>query len=454
MGAGFVLALVRCSSGGPHQSKAAHTAFPQVIYQQGGVLAAPKVITVTFPGDPLTAEVQSFGQSVASSSWWNTIRAGYCETPAGACVGDGPAGTSVVLTAPPEAKYTDSATGGESSLQAWLAVAIGDGTLPPPDTNAITNTIYAVYFPQTTVITLDGTQSCVQGGFDGYHNSMTMGSQQVVYAVIAECATEPPPFANVTPDTLLQSTTVTTSHEIVEASTDPSALAFSYYLDFTDPNTWGWLDVAGGEVADLCVDQFGMNQDQTTDGPFTVQRIWSNTQAAAGSDPCNPIPTGEVYFNAAPRQLVFIIDVGSQATFDVDAFSDGPMDSWTLSAQDWSPSTNSYLSFSIAGATSGMNGPQISVNDGATVQVTVTLLEDPGSLPTGEADGSIVSVSGDLANPTAAHYWPFIVMSPGDALDSGLSATTTSRQHPPHSRRHSPRPPFRAPNQRLARPGY
>ncbi len=101
-----------------------------------------------------------------------------------------------------------------------------------------------------------------------------------------------------------------------------------------------------------------------------------------------------------------------------------------------------------------MNGPQISVNNGSTVEVTVTLLEDPGSLPTREADGSIVSVSGDLANPTAAHYWPFVVMTPADALDSGVSATTTSRHQPPHSRKHSPRPPTHSLNQLLARPGY
>lgn len=455
-GVGFALALAGCNRSpgdSPSDTKPARTAFPQVVYQQGGVLAAPKVITVTFPDDPLTAEVQAFGQSVASSSWWNTIRAGYCETPAGVCVGDGPAGASVVLTASPEAAYSDSATGGPSTLQTWLAGAIADGTLPKPDDNPITNTIYAIYFPQTTVVTLDGTQSCADGGFDGYHNSMTMGSQQVVYAVIDECAPEPPPFPNVTLDTLLQATTVTTSHEIIEASTDPSALSYSYYLDFTNPNTWGWLDIAGGEVADLCVDQFGMNQDQTTDGPYTVQRIWSNAQAAAGGDPCNPVPSGEVYFNAAPRQLFFIIPVGSQATFEVDAFSDAPMAPWTLSAQDWSLSKAAYLSFSIAGATSvtsGTNGPQISVNNGSTVEVTVTLLSDPGVLMPGEADGSIVSVSGDLANPTAAHYWPFVVMSPADAMDSGISSTTTLKHHPPHSRRYSPRSTFRP----GTRPGY
>jgi hypothetical protein len=155
-----------------------------------------------------------------------------------------------------------------------------------------------------------------------------------------------------------------------------------------------------------------------------------------------------VYFNAAPRQLFFIIPVGSQATFEVDAFSDGPTDPWTLSAQDWSPiptaSTSAYLSFSIAGAAPGANGPQVSVNNGSTVDVTVTLLKDPGDLLTGEADGSIVSVSGDLTNPTAAHYWPFVVMSPADAMDSGISSTTTLRHHPPHSRRYSPRSSFHA----------
>jgi len=442
----LALAVAGCSPAAGQSTRGSrdggHTPLPQVPYQGGGLLPAPKVVTVTFQGDPMAADLQAFGQGVAASSWWNTVRTGYCVTPDGVCAGDGPAGTAVALPEPPASSYSDSSAGGPSTLQAWLASAITGGSLPSPDHDAVTNTIYTLYFPATTTITFDGTQSCANMGFDGYHNSMTMGAQQVVYVVVDECSPLPSQYPDVKTVSLLQSTTLTASHEIVEAATDPSALAYGYYLDFNDRRTWCWIDVAGGEIADLCVDLFGLNQDETTDGPYTAQRIWSNAQAAGGHDPCNPIPGGQVYFNAAPRDQVLVVAVGSQVTLDVDAFSDAPTAAWTLSAQDWSPSSAPYLAFSIAGGAQTRNGPQISVNDGSTVQVTVTLLQDPGSLAMGEADGAIVSIAGDPSSPTAAHYWPFIVLSPADAVDAGVSGTESRRQRPgPFHRYARPRAP-------------
>jgi hypothetical protein len=308
-----------------------------------------------------------------------------------------------------------------STLQQWLSGEITKGTLPGPDVNPVSNTVYLIYFPNTTAIEFDGMKSCDELGFDGYHNSMVFGAQQIAYVVVVECS-PPPPLPSVPQLGALESATITASHEIVEASTDPSILKAGYYLDAFDTSTWGWMDIAGGgEVADLCIDPFGLGQDETADGTFTVQRIWSNEQAASGMDPCTPIPFGEVYFNAAPRQSFLVLDVGASVTFDVDAFSTGPMGDWTLSAQDWSDSvTTSYLAFSFAGATQTDAGAEIQVNNGSTVQVTVTLLEDPGQLDTGEADGAIVSVSREVGNPLAAHWWPFVVMSPADAADAGI----------------------------------
>ena len=437
--------------------QAAHAPFPQVAYQGGGVVTAPKLVTVTFPGDTMATQLQSFGASIATSTWWNAVRAGYCESDGGPCVGDGPPGVSVALTTAPATSYTDSSQGGPSTLQTWILAQITSGALPKPDANAITNTIYLLYFPTTTTIVLDGTNSCTD--FDGYHGSLTYGTQQLVYAVINECPLGPPPPPGAPTNTLLQETTVTSAHEIAEAATDPSNLAFGYYLDFSDPSTWGWADVqGGGEVADLCVDVFYLNQDETPVGPFTAQRIWSNAHAAAGGDPCNPLLSpGEVYFNAAPKESVFVVPVGKSVTFEVQAFSTGPMGDWTLSAQDWSPYTNNpYLTFSIAGGQVTDAGPTVQVNNGSTVKVTVTLTQDPGDLITNDglsgADGAMVSTVGDPNNPTAATFWPFVVLTPADAADSGIDAAVstmrrvgggrTIRVHrPPGARRRGLREP-------------
>jgi hypothetical protein len=264
----------------------------------------------------------------------------------------------------------------------------------------------------------------MDGGFDGYHNFMAVDGQQIPYSVVMECPPQPPPLPTIPAIDLLQNTTITTSHEVFESSSDPIPPS-GFLLDLNDPNIAGWADIVGVEGADLCVDPFGLEQDETSDGTYTVQRIWSNARAAQGIDPCVPAPANEAYFNAAPRTTsYFVIDVGSSVTFEVDAWSSGPIGDWTLLAQDWSESTSPYLSFSIAnGEDLGDAGPQIQVHNGSRVQVTMTLLADPRSLVPGEADGSLVSFSGDPANPTAAHYWPFAVATPTDPAAAGIAPT-------------------------------
>jgi len=413
---------------GPTESKS--VALPQVVYQGGPLIAAPQVVTVTFSGDVLASQLQSFGQTVASSAWWDTIRRGYCAGSAGHCAGDGPAGTFVELPNAPAKTYSDSDHGGPSTVQPLLAEAIRNGLLPAPAADPVSNTLYVIYFPETTTIVLDDLTSCVDGGFDGYHNSMGIGSQQIAYAVVVECAPLPPPFPGGRQPTVLESATLAASHEIAEAATDPSVTELAYYVDLTNLNNWGWIDVAGGgEISDLCVDPFGLGQDETAEGPFTVQRIWSNTNAASRIDPCNPTPQDEVYFNAFPSRSVFVLDVGASATFEATAFADGPIPDWTLTAQDWSDSmTAAYLSFSIAGGMQTDAGPEIVVNSGSTARVTLTLLADPGGLDTHEADGVLVSSSVGAGGAPLAHWWPFIVMSPADAADAGIG--------PPYGMRH------------------
>jgi hypothetical protein len=444
----------RDDPGQPAAPPAAPLQLPQIVYQGGPLLSAPQVVSVTFAGDTLASDLESFGQSVASSSWWSTVMAGYCATGSTGCVGAGPQGTSVQVSAAPEATYSDSDDGSAATLQTWLSSSIASGTLPAPASGSPPNTLYVLYFPATTTVSFDGVASCTDEGFDGYHNWMSIGSQAIAYVVVMECPPLPAPFPGITAPTLLENTTLTASHEIAEASTDPippgssNSISPGFALDPTSLDNFGWIDVTGGgEVADMCVDFFGLNQDQTSDATFTAQRIWSNAQEASGVDPCNPIPSGDLYFNAAPEGTAFfVVGVGQSQTLYVDAFAQAGMGSWTLSAQDWSDSATPYLSFSIAGATSTSAGPQVSVSDGSRVAVTMTLLADPGSLIPGEADGAIVSLAGNPMTPTAAHFWPIAVMSPQDAAASGIStsgdnavrATLDARRNVRRSKTHHP----------------
>jgi hypothetical protein len=430
-----IAALLALGACGSKASGSGPTPLPAVEYLDGGLLTAPKIVSVTFAGDSLASDLQTFGETVTSSAWWNTVRSGDCEPSGGACVGDGTSAYVAISTAAARS-YTDSAVAGDpSTLQQWLAMAISTGQLPAPGPGSISNTVYVLYFPPTTTVTLDGSQSCQEGGFDAYHAWMKVGSQQVPYAVIVECAPVAPYDPSVPVTTLLQNTTLSASHEILETSTDPIPPT-GFALDPTNTENWGWIDVTGGgELADMCVDFFGLNQDQTSDGVFTAQRMWSISRAAANEDPCVPVPAGEMYFNAAPQQSFFVLDVGESATFAVDAFSYQAMDDWTLIAEDDSDPMTTYLSFSIAGGTQTQAGPTIQVNDHSTVEVTVTLVKEPGALETGEADGLIVSFSGDPAAPTAAHFWPIAVMSTADAVDAGIPAGNARHAGLPAARR-------------------
>jgi hypothetical protein len=419
----------------PFDGAAPHAPFPTLVYSGGALLSAVEVVTVTFAGDPMVKDLESFGATVASSSWWDAVRAGFCSTSGTTCVGDGPAGTAARIAAAPAASYTDSNRGGPSSLQDWLSSAIGNALVPPPDSPdsaAISNTLYVIYLPKTTKVTLDAFTSCVDNGFDGYHNAMALGSIVVPYAVVMECDPQPRGVPSVPVPTVLANTTVTASHEILESATDPGYSTGFAGSDVVD--NYPWADVTGGvEAGDLCLDPFLLNEDQTSEGPFAVQRTWSNANAAAGLDPCVPSPAGEVYFNAAPSRSFFVLDVGQSVTFEVDAFATGPMGFWGLHVQDWSSPSASYLSFSIAGGRATDAGPQTQVENGSKIQVTATLLRDPGPLPYGNAYAGIVSVSYSGGQVSKAHYWPIGFMSPADVADAGLDAAGYSarRAAPP-----------------------
>jgi hypothetical protein len=401
--------------------------FPLVSWGGAPLITAADVVTVTFEGDTLATQLAPFGAGLTSSAYWNAITPGYCSTGT-TCIGDGAMGSAVALTMQAGASYTDSALGGASTIQTLLQGLITAEQVPAPTAN----TIYALYFPSTTSITLDGSPSCGNGGFDAYHNSMQMGSQQVIYAIIPECAA---PQMTPTID-LLQNTTISASHEVIEAASDgyETNTTYGYYLDGDDPNTWGWNDIQGGEIADLCVDPFLLGLDETTDGTYTVQRIWSITEAAAGKNPCVPVPTGEVYFNTYPSATVIVTDVGTSKTIDITALADSSsMGEWTVLAQDWTipndPNmTAPFVTFSIEGGTTTSNGPQIQMKSGDTVKLTVTLAVDPGAnqqqttgAAYGEADAVLVSANGTQQTTTAAHFWPFIVLTPAEAAAQGVS---------------------------------
>jgi hypothetical protein len=164
----------------------------------------------------------------------------------------------------------------DSDIQAELQANIASGKLPPPtDTN-----IYMVYFPVGISISGSGAgQSCVN--FCAYHTAINRSGSNIRYAVMpdlgpgsgceAGCSRGATPF---------DSLTIASSHELIEATTDPDV---GILPSLIRPSSWYDLqhDSSGdahGEVGDICN---GMATPLVTPGgTFAIQKEWSNKDSA------------------------------------------------------------------------------------------------------------------------------------------------------------------------------
>jgi hypothetical protein len=354
------------NSDGGSEASTTYPAFvidaPQVTNYGGPELTTPKVQPVFFPGFDYATQLTDFNAKIGASSYWAAL----AEYKIGAITSL----TPITLTSAdaPGAAISDA------QIQAWLK-ARWDGTHPEFGTAPDPATIYALYYPTATVITLGGgggggdggvpdgggfggSKSCQ--GFGGYHGDVLIGNQDIAYAVLPECAT----FGSYKGVDVV---TTTTSHELSEAVTDPDTAVIGPAYITVDDNHLAWASfLGGGEIGDMCA-QFPSSFYKPTDFAYLVQRNWSNKQAKAGHDPCVPAD-GSVYFNAMPvlpdklttTQNVTTegvnIPMGTPKTIDIDLFSDGPTTgNIIVSAQALTRTGTAPVTITLD-KTSGVNG--------------------------------------------------------------------------------------------------
>ncbi len=438
-------------------SPAAHGPLPTMAYYGGPVLRSPLVVTFTFQDTPNAAALDSFGATVASTSWFTEVTKDYCIPDGGACISAGPPGKAVPIAANADATYVDTGgMGGDGGagtdlnqfMNQQIAAAVTAGTIPAPDGNAV----YMFYFPPTTTITGIVGTSCTDYG--AYHDNQTYsdGTTTIAYAIVPDCAS--------TSANALNSVTVAASHELAEATTDPtpSSTTPAWYMDVSSYPEGGttqpqyrndpWLTQGYGEVGDNCESVHSKNWSLMGDaGPF-VQRIWSTSAAADGHDPCVPVPAAlGPYFNASTDKAMYVANVGDTFTVDVSPFSDAQRASWQLDALDYTPGQyagmNHYLKFEFVGGALRSDGvaAMTCVNNGAQVQLKVTLLADPasdtslGQQPSEEwpeAVGAVSSVDESQTVPVVptrqqnSHFWVFSVVTPATAAMIGVPSTGIS----------------------------
>jgi FG-GAP-like repeat len=241
---------------------------PHVNYYGGHMLSHVKVIQVLYGSGTYEPEVvrttapstASFYQTATSSfyfDWLSEYNAG------GQAIGRGSFQEQIIITPAPN---NDQSTIDDTNIQAELIAQEAAHKLPAPDGN----TLLAVYFPAGKTITDQGVASGTT--FCGYHGTTTSGPE-MFYSVLPDFSTGGM-ATNCGTGSEFQNVTVVSSHELVEATTDPEI-----GLAATLGPPVAWYDPTNGEVGDICLGYAG--GIVFPDGrQYRVQAQWSNRQNA------------------------------------------------------------------------------------------------------------------------------------------------------------------------------
>jgi hypothetical protein len=349
---------------------------PQLQDNGSGGLKNPVIVTVTWPNDPNADHFERFGDEIGETQYWKDVTEEYGVGPA-----KSGAANHVRMTTPFPASVT------EGTLDAIVRANVTGTTVKGqvPDATKwpayTAETIYILYLPpdgKLMIQTEQGQQEVCSSNIGGYH-SITYSSVRAAYAIIPPCAYH---------NTAKEDATISASHELAEAATDARPGSGWQGVD-NDHIGWDLFQSQQDENGDLCEfyrdTEYKETGDTTGTFDFFVQRQWSNKSAAAGHNPCVPVPK-EPYFNTtllAPEKVTVDlsalggsksfkttgvqIPVGQTKTIDVGFFSDGPTEPWNigwledgpLDARD--PSHTNHLTVSIDKVT-GVNGEKAHVS--------------------------------------------------------------------------------------------
>jgi hypothetical protein len=159
----------------------------------------------------------------------------------------------------------------DNDITNMLKDEINFGNVPAPDANRL----YVVYVAPNVAVT-NGGQNSIQN-FTGYHDVTTdYNNHAVYYAVIVDPSGYPGSLPKGSPSgmTTLQYDTITTSHELAEAITDPDAN--TGWRDY-DPTSTTYNDEIGDLTQDIA--PAGQATGFILDG-YAAQAEWLNSRSA------------------------------------------------------------------------------------------------------------------------------------------------------------------------------
>lgn len=361
---------------------------PQIENHGGLVLDAARIVTVTWTADPNRATYEAFGDAIGGSDYWKAMKE----------YGVGPAtsGAHVEITDPPQGTMSD--TDLESFIKTHVEAAAGGWPGYAPEN------VYLVYVPEATTLTSQGADACQIE--DGYHYEVgDATAPHIVYAVVVEKCHGG--------SDVVEYSTETASHELVESATDPHAATDFGWAGF-DPDHLAWevWQAQQDEVSDACEYYDDSNYLETAPFAYVVQKLWSNESALAGHAPCVHAPAVP-YFNVSPQNLEpldvtlpfytsamhtkgFRVPIGTTKKIRFGFYSDAPQPAWTFQVFEGTgltPPGSSHLTISTT-TTSGKNG------DVAEVSVTADSV--------GSTTGILLTAL-SIVDGQPVHYMPVVV---------------------------------------------
>jgi hypothetical protein len=382
-----------------------YPAFPpfmaQVINNGGGVITNPDIVTVSWStADSNFAAWEAFDDAIGASSYWTTTTSEYG-------VGAATGGTHVELTTPPT-------FGSMSDLESF--VAANAGTVWPP-TTLTANTLYMIYLPPGVSINVQGIGDACSNGVGGYHDQ-TGGPGSIVFGVVLDCTGDGP-----------NDVTLSASHEIIEAATDPYDNNSYYGFDDTKYLAWDLFQQQQDELGDMCefYPDFGFLDPELSAG---VQRTWSNKSAAGGHAPCVPAESGP-YTNVTPLMqqnvsidvsmfggpsnypgLGYYIPIGGTGTIPIGFYSDSASPPWNIVVHAGSPLSGATANVTTSlDTSSGQNGTtanitvKVNAQDSTGTNSNVITVE---SLVPGD---QMIDFGGGVSIGVHSHWMPILISS-------------------------------------------
>jgi hypothetical protein len=351
-------------------TEAVHEPLQTATFNGGPVLTSPQVVSISYDDDPNQSAYDTYDAWLPTSDWLAAVGKDYG-------VGLGSFVGSVHLATAPTSLD-------DSAIPGLLEAIVADGGVPPPsvtDGGVVSDVFYIFHFPASLGLTTGHGAEPACDAYGGYHTWETIGDVAYTYAVIPDCSAG------------LGFIQQATSHELIEASTDPITGTDPAYVILDPTNPFGF---AGGEVGDLC--EFNLPASEVDNG-YTPQRIWSNSAAAAGLDPCIPSPAGPYFTVSASPTAVVDLMPGATTTFQITGWSTGPVPDWGLVAGQ---SGDLGLTISLDRAT---------INNGQVANLTVTL---PATASAGDS-GEVLLYSGSDFSSNAVPVKLTVITSPPSA---------------------------------------